>query len=45
MYALIITAGIVIIGLLPPVLLYALRKPGWRAQPEAEQGTAAEVES
>jgi amino acid transporter len=41
MYALLITAGIVIIGLLPPVLLYALRKPGWRTRPR----TGAEAES
>ncbi|MGB3438286.1 MAG: APC family permease [Actinophytocola sp.] len=34
MYALVITGGIVIIGLLPPLLLYALRKPAWRTQPE-----------
>jgi amino acid transporter len=44
-YALVITAGIVIIGLLPPVLLYALRKPGWRTEPESAKATTEEVES
>jgi amino acid transporter len=37
MYALVITAGIVIIGLLPPLLLYRLRKPAWRTEPEATE--------
>jgi putative glutamate/gamma-aminobutyrate antiporter len=37
MYALIITAGVVLIGLLPPVLLYRLRKPGWRTEKETTE--------
>jgi len=36
-YALVIVAGIVIIGLLPPLLFYRLRKPGWKVAPEAEE--------
>ncbi len=30
-YGLLILAGIVIIGILPPLLLYRFRKPGWKA--------------
>ncbi|MFL6120136.1 APC family permease [Actinophytocola sp.] len=37
MYALLITAGVVIIGFLPPLLLYRLRKPGWRTEPETTE--------
>jgi glutamate:GABA antiporter len=32
-YVLIITLGILLIGLLPPLLLYRLRKPSWRVAP------------
>jgi Amino acid permease len=38
-YALLILAGVVVLGVLPPFLLYRLRKPSWKA-PEAD-GTAA----
>jgi hypothetical protein len=30
-YAFLILAGILAIGILPPLLMYRLRKPGWRA--------------
>ena len=37
-YALLIGAGVLIIGLLPPLLLYRLRKPSWRdATPSASE--------
>jgi glutamate:GABA antiporter len=38
-YAVIVLAGIVLIGLLPPLLLYRLRKPHWQAGAEPA-GTA-----
>ncbi|HEU5471660.1 MAG TPA: APC family permease [Actinophytocola sp.] len=40
-YALLILAGIVLIGLLPPLLFYKLRKPHWQTEPE--QPEQAEV--
>jgi putative glutamate/gamma-aminobutyrate antiporter len=40
LYATLILAGIVIIGILPAFLFYALRKPSWKTEPEQ-----AEVES
>jgi glutamate:GABA antiporter len=33
-YALLIVVGIAVIGLLPPILLYAMRKPSWRTESE-----------
>jgi glutamate:GABA antiporter len=36
-YALVIVAGIVIIGLLPPLLFYRFRKPAWKIQHEPEE--------
>ncbi len=30
-YALLILAGILLIGILPPLLMHRLRKPGWKA--------------
>jgi amino acid transporter len=35
-YAVLILLGIGLIGLLPPLLLYKLRKPHWKTAPEAE---------
>jgi amino acid transporter len=32
-YVFIVLAGVVLIGLLPPLLLYRLRKPSWKAEP------------
>jgi amino acid transporter len=32
-YVLALLAGVLLVGVLPPVLLYRLRKPGWKAQP------------
>jgi amino acid transporter len=40
LYAVLIVAGIVIIGILPAFLFYAMRKPSWKTEPEP-----AEVES
>jgi len=40
LYALLILAGILVVGVLPPVLLYRLRKPSWQA-PEAAAAPAA----
>jgi glutamate:GABA antiporter len=34
-YALVILAGIVLIGLLPVWLILRLRKPNWQTEPEA----------
>jgi amino acid transporter len=41
-YALIIGAGIVLIGLLPPILLYRLRKPSWKLAQETTTTAGAE---
>ena len=40
-YALVIIAGIVIIGLLPPLLLYRLRKPAWKTEADPADATEA----
>ena len=40
-YALVVVLGIVIIGLLPPLLFYRLRKPAWKQQQEPEPEVAA----
>ncbi|HTR94535.1 MAG TPA: APC family permease [Trebonia sp.] len=40
LYALLILAGILVLGVLPPFLLYRLRKPSWKA-PEAAAAPAA----
>jgi amino acid transporter len=34
LYAAALLAGVLLIGVLPPVLLYRLRRPGWRAAPD-----------
>jgi glutamate:GABA antiporter len=39
-YAIALLAGVIGIGVLPPLLLYRLRRPNWRA-PESTKGTAA----
>jgi glutamate:GABA antiporter len=36
LYGLLLLAGILAIGVLPPILLYARRKPGWRAAATAD---------
>jgi glutamate:GABA antiporter len=33
-------AGVIAVGVLPPVLLYRLRRPGWKAGPPAADGAA-----
>jgi amino acid transporter len=40
LYALLITGGIVLIGFLPPLLLYRFRKPTWQTEPEPEEATS-----
>ncbi len=37
-YVALILAGIGLIGLLPPLLLYKLRKPSWKTEPKPESG-------
>jgi amino acid transporter len=44
-YALLITGGIVIIGFLPPLLLYRLRKDRWQTEPEADPTTGTATET
>jgi len=39
-YAIALLAGVIGVGVLPPLLLYRLRRPNWRA-PESNKGTAA----
>lgn len=39
-YVFIILAGIVLIGLLPPLLLYRFRKPNWKIQQQPEEVSA-----
>jgi amino acid transporter len=39
MYAIALLGGVIAIGVLPPLLLYRLRRPNWRA-PESADGTA-----
>ena len=36
LYILALIAGTLLIGLLPPLLLHRLRRPGWRAAPQPE---------
>ena len=41
-YGLLILAGILVLGVLPPVLFYRLRKPSWQTQPgAADSGQAS----
>lgn len=43
-YALLILAGVVLIGLLPPLLLLKLRKPSWQTEPDVSDATAPAAE-
>lgn len=43
-YVSIVTGGVVLIGLLPPFLLYKFRKPSWKVDPATDQADATEVE-
>jgi amino acid transporter len=38
-YAIALFVGVIAVGVLPPLLLYRLRRPGWKA-PESAQGTS-----
>jgi len=40
-YALLILAGVLVLGVLPPFLLYRLRKPSWKTAPGTAAGTPA----
>jgi amino acid transporter len=42
-YGLLMLAGIVAIGILPPVLLYRLRKPGWKVAAAARPSPAGPI--
>jgi hypothetical protein len=40
-YAVLIAAGILVLGVLPPLLLHRLRKPAWKTAAAAEEGARA----
>jgi hypothetical protein len=43
LYGLLMLAGILAIGILPPVLLYRLRKPGWKVPAAARPSPAGSI--